>query len=422
MTAAQKVQLRLSEVRTRLNEIAGLEELDAEIRTEADSLQVEYADLEIRHRAAITGAAGNGTAAVDDGQVQPLDAEEAEIRALVERAELRRYIGAAIQGRSVDGAESELSAARDLPDGSVPWEAIAPRSTDRGAARVEERAGDAATVLPATGPPVMEKDYVGRVFAGGTSSYLGVRIDTVESGEASYFTLGSPSAIPATVAAGAVKDAEAAALTGIVCEPHRLTAAYTMRVEDLARSLRLEDALRMDLSGALTEALDKAVLNGDGAVDGLFDTIADPAAALATVAVMGDFVAASAGGVDGRYARNLLAVRTLVGPLAYGLAASKFTSTGDTTGADYLIRRSGGFQTSALIPAVASGLEQAILSRVGTPGNALVAIWQGLSFSVIRDEFTRASTGEVRLQAIALYDFKVLRAAGFKRIQFRVSK
>ena len=46
MTPAQKVQLRLSEVRTRLNEIAGLEELDVEIRSEADSLlQVEYGGL-----------------------------------------------------------------------------------------------------------------------------------------------------------------------------------------------------------------------------------------------------------------------------------------------------------------------------------------------------------------------------------------
>ena len=166
------------------------------------------------------------------------------------------------------------------------------------------------------------------MFAGGTSAYLGVRMDTVEAGAASYFVLGSPSAIPTTLAAGAVKDAEAAALTGIVCSPHRLSAGYVLRREDLARSMRLEDALRMDLSAALTEALDKAVLNGDGAVDGLLDEIAVPATASATVAVMGDFVAASASAVDGRYARSLLSVRTLVGPGAYKLAASKFTSTG----------------------------------------------------------------------------------------------
>ena len=55
MTNAQNVALRLSKVRERLNEIAGLEgdAFSDEIRTEAGTLQAEYSDLEVRHRAAI---------------------------------------------------------------------------------------------------------------------------------------------------------------------------------------------------------------------------------------------------------------------------------------------------------------------------------------------------------------------------------
>ena len=52
-----KVALRMSEVRQRLNEIAGLSDGDLtdEVRSEADKLGTEYSDLEVRNRAALVG-------------------------------------------------------------------------------------------------------------------------------------------------------------------------------------------------------------------------------------------------------------------------------------------------------------------------------------------------------------------------------
>ncbi len=54
MTALQRIQLRLAEVRARLNEISGLEgeAFTPEVRSEAETLQREFADLETRHRSA----------------------------------------------------------------------------------------------------------------------------------------------------------------------------------------------------------------------------------------------------------------------------------------------------------------------------------------------------------------------------------
>ena len=55
MTNRQKIELRLSEVRSRLNAISGFEgdALTDEIRGESETLRTEYADLETRHQAAI---------------------------------------------------------------------------------------------------------------------------------------------------------------------------------------------------------------------------------------------------------------------------------------------------------------------------------------------------------------------------------
>ena len=80
MTNLQKITLRISEVRTRLNEIAGLEgkALTEKISAESETLQVEYKELETRNRAAI--------AAEPDPQESTTDTGDAEQR---EQAELR---------------------------------------------------------------------------------------------------------------------------------------------------------------------------------------------------------------------------------------------------------------------------------------------------------------------------------------------
>ena len=55
MTDAQRLTIRASEIRQRLNEIGGLADdaMTDEIRAEADKLTAEYRDTETRLRAAI---------------------------------------------------------------------------------------------------------------------------------------------------------------------------------------------------------------------------------------------------------------------------------------------------------------------------------------------------------------------------------
>ena len=97
MTKRQKIELRLSEVRQRLNEISGLEgdAFTDEIRGEADALQTEYRDLEVRHRAAITSEAEEE--ARMRGEFRE-DGESAEIRQLMSAVNIGDYLTPASSG------------------------------------------------------------------------------------------------------------------------------------------------------------------------------------------------------------------------------------------------------------------------------------------------------------------------------------
>ena len=247
----------------------------------------------------------------------------------------------------------------------MPWQALVPRRLERA---VEARA-DASTSLPAQGSMTIERDFVGRVFAGGGSDFLGVRFDSVPVGEASHFVLTAGSS-GIHRSPGAEQDAVEATIEGKVLEPHRLTAAYSFRVEDLARSQNLEEALRQDLAGALREAMDSAVLNGaaDGPA-GLLNTLVAPDDPTEEIVYSGIIRSASEG-VDGRYARNLLQVRMLLGSETYQKIAGSFNSDGTMTGSDYLIQRSGGLAASALIPDASSDIQAGVLARMEAPGNS----------------------------------------------------
>ena len=416
MTNKQKLELRLSELRSRLNEISGLEgeAFTDEIRTESETLAVEFRDTESRWRSATIADSGNN----GDGEVRRVeddDSESTEIRQLSEKAELRHYLESAATRSSLTGAEGELNSALGIRSAgvSVPWQAIAPRRLERA---VEARA-DVSTAIPAQGSQTIERDFVGRVFAGGGADFLGVRFDSVPVGEASHFVL-TAGASGIHKAAGAEQDAVEATIEGKVLQPHRLSAAYSFRVEDLARSMNLEEALRQDLASSLREAMDSAVLNG--AVDGpagLLNTLAAPDDPTDEIVYAG-IITEAAKGVDGRYAKNLLQIRMLLGSETYQKIAGSFNSDGTMTGSDYLIQRSGGLAASALIPDAASDIQAGVLARMEAPGNAVAAVWeQGVSLT-IRDEFTRANRGEIRLQAVGLWDFAILRSDGFESLKF----
>ena len=413
MTNGQTLQLRLSEIRQSLNELSGLDSPTDEQRATMAALATEYPTIETRWRAATIAEA-------DAPETRAADGEDTERRALVERVELRSYLHEAATGRAVTGAEQELRAAvfgEHAREGLIPWEALLPRH--------DEQRADAATTAP-TDVGASQASILGRVFADTAAAYLGVSMPQVSVGEVNYPVL-SAGVSPEMKSKGVVKDAEAATISTTVLEPRRLTARYLFSVEDTARLRGMEEALRRDLSGALGEKIDDQILNGNGTapnVSGFVHALTAPTAPTA-IATFSDFVGAASRAVDGRYARNLTGVKTLVGAATYALAGTLMNTSGDVALSDYLIARSGGFLTSALIPAPpASGtganVQAAIVYRAARgAGSAVAPVWQGLE--LIRDPYTHAAKGQVSLTAVMLWAFSIIRSDAYVRRAFKVA-
>ena len=246
MTILQKITLRLSEVRSRLNEISGLEgeALTGEVTAESDTLQTEYKDLETRHRAAITAS--------PDPEPQPVETEDAEDR---ERRELREKVGvsdhlaAALEGRPLDGAAAEYNPALGLrANGAFPLELLAPA--------VEQRA------VTITDTAVHARPWLDRLFADTAAARLGITFESVQPGVASYPVITAGSS-PAQRGKGQAA-ADAPWTVGVSeLKPTRNAVRAVFSEEDSMRLPGLEEALRRDLSMALTEKIDRTIFKGD---------------------------------------------------------------------------------------------------------------------------------------------------------------
>ena len=424
MKDSQRHQLRASEIRTRLAEIAGLgdDALTDEIRSESDRLTGEYRDTELRHRAALVAEADELREAEISGGA---DAPDAEVRALMDlqgRVSFGRYLQGFANGEQLTGAERELAEHRGITTAGnwLPWDSLLGP-----AAPVELRA-DAVTPAPGSGNPTNQAEILQRVFARGAVARLGVAMPSVGVGTASYPIIGAGQSAEFK-AKDAEKDAAAGEIEPNALGPVRLQARVQFRVEDAMTTMGLESALREDLSRAISDQLDAQVVGiGDPRVRGFLATsanggladYADP-----TVDVSFASVAEQAArGVDGKYAGGEDELAWVIGVETYAKLASLIQSNDSVSATERLRRLLRDFMASANIPAVASTIQSGIIAKLGAADagmNAVAPIWEGLR--LVRDEVTNADKGQIQVTAVCLHNFKVLRPAGFVRTKLKLS-
>lgn len=416
MTNTQKLTIRASEIRQRLNEIAGLEgdALTDEVRSEESMLQTEYRDVETKLRASI---ASDPEPTETRGRTET--AEDRERRELRSKSTVGAYIAAAIKDRTVTaGPEAELSAAYGCP-GLVPLELFGPGDEDRDAD--EDRA-----VTPA--PSTLNQNLasiVPALFERSAAAWLGIDMPTVETGIAAYPVL-STSLQAGPKAKSAPADEAAGAFTVGSARPRRVTGSFRFTLEDAAVLAGMEDALRNNLGMVLSDAADNQAVNGSGAGDGTINgliaqlgNIAAPANGIETFA---RYVAAAASHVDGLYAVDLMGVRQLVGPQTYRQAAGVFRANEtDMTAESWIRTMTGGLRTSRRIPNPTANVQTAIVRRANPAGDrvAVMPTWQGVE--LIRDPYSGAPKGEVVVTGIVLMgDVVLLRGGCFVGDSYRL--
>ena len=386
-------------------------------------LSAEYPQVEERHRAAsiADAAEGDGTGDRDTGDTG--DGEDRERAELRSRSRLSRYVGAALDGVPVTGAEAELSAAAGCP-GAVPLELFTRRSETRRNGNGDTPEARAVTPAPATTDENLA-GIVPAIFDRSAAAWLGIEMPTVATGDAGYPVL-STSVTGGVVAKSADAPETAGAFSVTMAQPRRISGAFRFTVEDAARLSGMEEALRQNIGSVLSDALDNQAVNGsgsgDGSLNGLLNILTDPAAPAANAETFARYVAAAAGHVDGLFAVDLAGIRQLVGVATYGHMAGAFRANEDSMTAEgWLSTRTGGVRTSRRISAPAGNIQQAIVRRANPAGDrvAVMPVWEGLQ--LIRDPYTAAGKGEIVVTGLMLVgDVIVLRSGAFVQDSYRL--
>ena len=401
MLQSQKLALRASEIRARLNALGG-EELTDETRSELDTLTGEYRDVESKIRAALVS---------EDvpAETPPENAETRDARELLTRANISGIFEAALSGKVPAGAERELQEEAGLDGNAVPLALL--RRHDGGDGL--ERRTSGVTPVPASGSiGATQSEIIPAVFPEAASAFLNVPQPTVPVGERVYTVL-STSASPGTPAKGADQAHSAAAFTAAVLSPERIQASLFFSREDRARLAGLNEALRSNLGDALGNELDQQVLTGTNGL--LTGTNLAHSAAAAADTFTSYRSRLAFGLVDGTYAMTAGELRLLVGSATYAHMAASYRGTdSDLDALASLMAATGGVRVSANMTAVSSK-KQNVLIRRGGRQDAVTPIWEGVT--LITDEVTQAKAGEIIVTAVMLYAFKILRAAGFGKVE-----
>ena len=411
MTQSQRLALRASEIRRRLAEISGTEEFNDELRAEASTLRTEMQDVETRYQCAVESedvpaeSRASSTAA-GAGESREL----AEIRGQVE---LRNYLGAALERRSLSGPESELNAALQIPMDRFPLELLAPEvrattNTDAGAT---------------------QGSWVDRLFSETHAMRLGVTFESVAPGVAAFPVT---SAGASAAQRGRSEPAADATWTVAVSElkPSRNSTRAIFNEEDSLRLPGLEPALRRDLGMALAEGIDRTIFLGDGDAN---ENTAD-IVGLTTATGVSEITLTQTDKTKGEEV-----VQRFVS-LVDGVHATMESelSICMSAGANALFRANWGnnqaddsrtiaqvMSEAGLTWSVRGGIDTdtaasdwgAFIGRMrGIRGAGIVPVWN--SAKLIRDEYSGAAKGEVALTLATYWNFGLPRASNFARLKF----
>ena len=410
MLESVKIQRRQSEIRQSLAELVGKADPSEDETRKMDDLDGEYRRNETRYRAALIAEDEERREAGADLETR----SEREWSEMMQGFELRQVALALDEGRQMDGqtAEivSELRSAGGFRGVPVPWDAL------------EMRAGE--TVASGTPDPVQTRPIIDRLFPASVAARMGASMVNIGSGEVEWpVTTSSVSAGWADGETGAVASPTAYATADRPLAPdHTLGVQMKLTRKALKQSGgALEAAVRRDVNGAMAQAMDKAVFLGSGTTGeptgilpgasawSITETAIDaaPTYQMFRKAIV-RFMAANAISAPSQ-------VRVLIRPEVWDdLEAQAASTAAPLWEWDRVVAAMGSGNVSMTTNALEAPTGSPAASKVvltttagGTPP-IFVGTWGAVD--MIRDPFSDAASGGLRITALATMDVTISRA------------
>ena len=415
MLTSKKLELRRSEIRQNLSELANIETPSADETRKMTELDTEYRAKEVQYRAALVSEDEERR---DAGNVLETRSEK-EWTEIMGAFEMRQVALSLDEGRALDGQTAEIvtelrsaGGYRGIP---VPYAAL------------ETRAGE--TIASGTPNPIATRPLIERLFPASVAAQMGVQMINIGSGDSE--TPVTTSAITAgwqATETGNVPGPSAYATLDRPLSPdHTLGIQMRITRKTLKQSgAALEQAIRRDMNGAMSQEMDRAIFNGSGsggeptgvftgaAAWGIVESPVDAAATWAAFrSEVVQFIIANAANGPGD-------VRLLIRPEVWDYMDSVLVGTGGYKFEyDRLTEALGSVVIShnALpAPALPSGgtegdpLESMALLTTSAGGVAPVFVGLWGAVDLVRDPYADAQSGGLRLTALSTMDTTISRA------------
>lgn len=410
MLDSVKIARRQSEIRQTLAELAGKDTPTEDETRQMQELDREYMTNETRHRAALIAEDTERRDAGDELETRSAQ----EWADLMAGFELRQVALALDEGRQLDGQTAEIvtelrsaGGFRGIP---VPWQAL------------ETRAGE--TVASGTPNPILTRPIIDRLFPDSVAARMGAQMISIDTGEVEWPVTTS------TVTAGWA-DGETANVAGpttyattdrAMSPDHNLGIQMRITRKTLKQSgAALEQAVRRDMNGAMGAAMDQAAFLGTGANGQPLGVIAGAATygitstAVDALAEWAAFRAGVTRFMAANAANSPAQVRALVRPELWDYMEGEQSILPDLSEWDRLLKNipAGNIAMTNNALAAPSGSPSATSSLLTTAAGGVAPIFIGAwgAVDMIRDPFSDAQSGGLRITALATMDVTVARPA-----------
>ncbi|MDO8327190.1 MAG: phage major capsid protein [Cypionkella sp.] len=410
MLDSVKITRRQSEIRQALAGLVGkATPTDDETRS-METMDAEYRANETRYRAALIA---------EDGERREAGAEletrsGTEWGEMVAGFELRQIALALDEGRALTGRTAEvvqeLRSAGGFRGMPVPWQAL------------ERRAGE--TIASGTPNPLQTRPIIDRIFPDSVAARMGAAMISIPSGAVEWpVTTSAVTAGWQATETGGVGGPSAYATTDKALAPNN-TLGIGMKITRktlLQSGPALEEAIRRDMNGAIGQALDQAVFRGEGSsgeplgiIPGVV-TYGITSTAIGAVATWAVFRAAVARFMAANAAGSPDAVKLLIRPEVWSYMDGVLITSTAVSEWDRMIANipaaNIAMSPNALAAPTGTPLACTALLATNTGGVAPIFIGAWGAVDLIRDPFSDAQSGGLRLTALATMDVTVARGA-----------